>query len=522
MDDIMVESLPILGTCSLCLAEGIVRSMILKENNETNRENYIDILLKCFSIDMLSLDLDDTKYMICSLCIKQLEICHRFKEQVIVSLRTLEASTRIKKADQSYDVVKIEGTENNVNCVKEEMNPAVRLTSCSDVEDSVLNDLLIKHDPDELRSRRSRRNTLLAKKKVSYSVRKQAELKETERMLKRGLFPFKIGKNQTYTCAICPEKSTALDDIKSHITDHNIANIHVAFKKTMTSNQHRFYKYSTKLKCKLCKEDIRDYVTLKNHIGSCVRSSAKCNNLPFKLEKDQLDCPICKKTFLNFVSLNTHMNVHYPNHVCDNCGKAFASKARLRGHMRTHEIGDFPCRYCDQVFDRVTKRENHVSKEHKSGIRYACKRCNISLTSFYARQKHLAEVHNEELKRYKCKACTQSYITPGHLSSHVRRDHLNERNHKCTKCDQAFYTRNSLKMHMIKHDGERIHTCNICNKSYQRKKTLREHMRIHNNDKRFVCPVCARAFTQKCTLKGHLKVHERRLEDNVHPSAQML
>ncbi|CAH0730148.1 unnamed protein product, partial [Brenthis ino] len=297
----------------------------------------------------------------------------------------------------------------------------------SDFDDTVLSDLIIKKKSDEYRPRRTRKKKLSTiKTKVSYSVKKQADL------------------------------------------------------------------------------SVR-------HPRSSVKTSTGWNNLPFKLDKDQLDCPICDENFLNFVSLNTHMNVHYPNYICDSCGKAFASKGRLRGHMKTHETAVFPCRYCDAVFDRLTKREHHVTKEHKSGIRYACKRCNISLSSFYARQKHLAEVHNEELKRYKCKACTQSYITPGHLSSHVRRDHLNERNHKCNKCDLAFYTRNSLKMHMIKHDGEHIHSCNICHKSYQRKKTLREHMRIHNNDKRFICSVCGRAFTQKCNLKGHLKLHERKI-----------
>ncbi|KAG6439063.1 hypothetical protein O3G_MSEX000454 [Manduca sexta] len=334
-------------------------------------------------------------------------------------------------------------------------------------------------------------------------------------MMETGLFPFKMKNNRMFSCSICPEKTTSLDSLRNHTRDHDISNLHIAFKKMMFSKSQRFYKVSTKLRCKICTVDVSNFDELRQHIENCTRikfTNRTWNTLPFKLEKDQLDCPVCKKTFLNYVNLNTHMNVHYPNYICENCGKAFASKARLRGHMRTHEVGTFPCRYCPAVFDKVTKRENHVSKEHKAGVRYACKRCNISLSSFYARQKHLAEVHNEELKRYKCKACPQSYITPGHLSSHVRRDHLNERNHRCDKCDLAFYTKNSLKMHMIKHDGERIHTCPVCQKSYQRKKTLKEHLRIHNNDKRFVCPVCGRAFTQKCTLKSHLKVHERKLD----------
>lgn len=376
---------------------------------------------------------------------------------------------------------------------------------------SVLKDIAVKKEPAE--EKRPRKKYLTIKIKKTKSKQESINI-ETEKMLELGLFPFKIRKNRTFSCSLCPEKSNNLDDIKTHIKDHSNFNIHMAFKKmAYSSYSQRFYKVKNFLRCRLCTTDVKNYDELKQHLDNCSRlKHCAWSNLPFKLEKDQLDCPVCKKTFLNFVNLNTHMNTHYPNFICESCGKAFASKARLRGHMRTHEIGNFPCKYCDAVFDRVTKRENHVSKEHKAGVRYVCKRCNISLSSFYARQKHLAEIHNEELKRYKCSACPQSYITPGHLSSHVRRDHLNERNHKCDKCDLAFYTRNALKMHMIKHDGERIHTCNVCQKSYQRKKTLREHLRIHNNDKRFICPVCGRAFTQKCTLKGHLKVHERKVE----------
>ncbi|KAI5640779.1 hypothetical protein NE865_06887 [Phthorimaea operculella] len=374
---IMVEPLPLLGVCNLCLQEGAVHSMLLGIKNDETTETYMEMLLKCFSIDISILDLGDTKNVICDLCASKLLESITFKRQVEMALQTLEAAVKYKKPE-----VKTETIEDYTDT----FDPGF-----DDEEDNmVLKDIAIKKEPpsEDIKPKKIRKK--IVKKEIKLVV-KTKHLQEAENMLTAGLFPFKIKKDNTFSCAICPEKSTNLDDIKNHVNEH--------------------------------------------------------------------------------------------------------------------------------IFDRVTKRENHVSKEHKSGVRYACKRCNISLPSFYARQKHLAEVHNEELKRYKCKACSQSYITPGHLSSHVRRDHLNERNHKCDKCDLAFYTRNALKMHMIKHDGERIHTCSVCQKSYQRKKTLREHMRIHTNDKRFICPVCGRAFTQKCTLKGHLKVHERKVEidDRVMP-----
>ncbi|CAK1587493.1 unnamed protein product [Parnassius mnemosyne] len=558
--DITVETLPLLGVCNLCLHDGVVKSMLIKYEHDGNAETYVEMLLKCFSLDVLTVDLEDTKRLICNACIDKLRDAIQFREKVETSLKTLEATFKlqrqselspkyVKKELAIEDLIRdscgidsdddhMERSELSPKNVKKELaiEDLIRdscgidsdddhmgaiegavygvkqeyLDLAQDVTDATM--IIKEEDLKAYHPKRTKRKTLTNKKKVSYSVKKNADTSETEKMLKVGLFPFKIYKDRTYSCVICTVKSTNLDDIKSHVSDHSLSNLHIAFKKISASKLQRFYKASSKLRCKLCKTDLSDYEELRQHIESCVRLNSRWNKLPFKLEKDQVDCPICKKKFLNFVNLNTHMNVHYPNYTCENCGKSFASKARLRGHMRTHEFGDFPCRYCDAVFDKATKRENHVSKEHKSGLRYACKRCNISLSSFYTRQKHLAEVHNEELKRYKCKACTQSYITPGHLSSHVRRDHLNERNHKCDKCDLAFYTKNALKMHMIKHDGERIHTCHICQKSYQRLKTLKEHMRIHNNDKRFVCPVCGRAFTQKCTLKGHLKVHERKFD----------
>uniref|UniRef100_A0A1E1W2N9 Protein krueppel n=1 Tax=Pectinophora gossypiella TaxID=13191 RepID=A0A1E1W2N9_PECGO len=501
---IMVEPLPLLGICNLCLNEGAVKSMLLAYKYGENSVTYADLLLKCFSIDLTLLELGDTKRLICEPCVSRLQDSAAFREEVEASLRTLEATVKLHKEEQMADV--------KPELPHDDFDDSYDGGLDDDEEDNmVLKDIAIKKEPkQEFHPKKPWKKA----SKPKITLVKTNNLCEIEKLLESGLFPFKMRKNRTFSCSICPESSTNLDDIRNHIKDHSKSNLNVAFKKMMYSNSQRFYKNSTSLRCKICTTDITNYAALKEHLENCnrLKTPYKWNNLPFKLEKDQLDCPVCKKTFLNFVSLNTHMNLHYPNFICENCGKAFASKARLRGHMRTHEVGSFPCRYCSAVFDRVTKRENHVSKEHKAGVRYACKRCNISLTSFYARQKHLAEVHNEELKRYKCKACPQSYITPGHLSSHVRRDHLNERNHKCDKCDLAFYTKNALKMHMIKHDGERIHVCTICQKSYQRKKTLREHMRIHTNDKRFVCPVCGRAFTQKCTLKGHLKVHERKVE----------
>ncbi|XP_068626133.1 zinc finger protein 557-like [Battus philenor] len=474
---IMVQSLPLLGICNLCLHQGVVKSMLIKTEHSGDAESYLEMLSKCFSIDVLKTNLEDTKRVICFACINELEHCISFKEKVEASLKSLEDMVKMPRPTKDTVVVikqeiqdpgqEVTWSTDDATVFKEEVqDPVHDVTEQSAV--NVKEELTIEHTPTQCENKSDDNH-------VGTTVDAVFEVKPVE----------------------VPVQKVTANDAVINEQDSDEYHPKKSRKKTPSSAK-------------------RDANSVKKNADTTVKE--RRNILPFKLEKDQLDCAICKKKFPNFVNLNSHMNIHYPNHNCKDCGKSFASPGRLRGHMRTHEVGDFPCRYCDAVFDKAKKRENHVSKEHKSGLRYSCKRCNIPLSSFYARQKHLAEVHNEELKRYKCNECPQSYITPGHLSSHVRRDHLNERNHKCDKCDLAFYTKNSLKAHMIKHDGERIHTCDICQKSYQRLNTLREHMRIHNNDKRFVCTVCGRAFIQKKTLISHLKVHERRYECEEQPA----
>lgn len=48
----MVEMLPLLGVCNLCLKEDAVKSMLCAHNHQGNNECYSDMLLKCFSIDV--------------------------------------------------------------------------------------------------------------------------------------------------------------------------------------------------------------------------------------------------------------------------------------------------------------------------------------------------------------------------------------------------------------------------------------------------------------------------------------
>lgn len=50
--ELVVEALPILGVCNLCLNEGAVKSMLANNFYNGINEIYSDMLIKCFSIDV--------------------------------------------------------------------------------------------------------------------------------------------------------------------------------------------------------------------------------------------------------------------------------------------------------------------------------------------------------------------------------------------------------------------------------------------------------------------------------------
>lgn len=50
--NIIVENLPQLGVCNLCLSDGAVKSMLIGHDHNGILEDYNEMLQRCFSIDV--------------------------------------------------------------------------------------------------------------------------------------------------------------------------------------------------------------------------------------------------------------------------------------------------------------------------------------------------------------------------------------------------------------------------------------------------------------------------------------
>lgn len=263
------------------------------------------------------------------------------------------------------------------------------------------------------------------------------------------------------------------------------------------------------LTCELCLEKVPNIEYLKTHLSTNHLKQLDSLNsiIPYKCDDSNFKCVHCSVEFVSFFNLTKHMNIHYPRHVCDHCGKGFVTMAKFHCHKLSHTIGTFPCVKCDASFVTKSRLNNHVKRNHSLNTNlFRCPHCHDRFGSYRDRQRHIIEIHDITVD-YKCPLCPAVFKMGNYVTKHITRVHVQKKSHSCTDCAASFVTAKELQDHMIKHTGEKTFQCNFCVKAYARRKTLIEHLRIHYNDRRFVCSHCNKAFIQNCSLKQHIRVH---------------
>ena len=99
---------------------------------------------------------------------------------------------------------------------------------------------------------------------------------------------------------------------------------------------------------------------------------------------------------------------------CEQCGKDFAGKQYLIGHVRSvHEGILFKCDLCPFESTSRSYVHRHVQMDHK-GISYKCTRCKSILTSKQGWEKHMATHHPDQMlnSEFDVKALDQDGKTP--------------------------------------------------------------------------------------------------------------
>ncbi|KAL4714251.1 hypothetical protein ACJJTC_009603 [Scirpophaga incertulas] len=232
---------------------------------------------------------------------------------------------------------------------------------------------------------------------------------------------------------------------------------------------------------------------------------------------DDLKCTVCAKLLPNLYMYHVHMNQHYPNHICDTCGKGFLTEQRLKRHMPSHKLGPFRCTVCGIQFSNSNSLNSHRQRKHNSVPLYRCPQCEQRFATITRRANHLAAVHRVTDAHYQCSMCPRKFLVSSNLRSHIRKTHLKEKRHTCQHCSATFHGRQDLVAHTATHTGQYAHHCHVCPKRYTRRKALIVHLRTHTDDRRFSCEVCGKRFIQKCSLLRHGKVHSQKVIESEVP-----
>jgi len=138
-------------------------------------------------------------------------------------------------------------------------------------------------------------------------------------------------------------------------------------------------------------------------------------------------------------------------HLCDTCGKAFENPSRLKRHMR-------------QVHNN--EDSSHRPRGNGPSEKQLALECPDVL-------------FDEKMGKWSCKLCGKQNARPGHLVRHIKTVHYKQVAAACSICATEFTDTNSLKRHMLKHDGYQIE-CQWCLKKYQTKWKKMEHVKRHH------------------------------------------
>ena len=84
-----------------------------------------------------------------------------------------------------------------------------------------------------------------------------------------------------------------------------------------------------------------------------------------------------------------------------------------------------------------------------------------------------------------------------------------DKSYQCEVCLKFFGTKQSLLIHMRKHNGEKPYVCLTCDKRFSTMSNLKRHQATHSDERKFKCEICPddRYFKTKLHLKNHMKFH---------------
>ncbi|XP_045188713.2 zinc finger and BTB domain-containing protein 24-like [Mercenaria mercenaria] len=178
---------------------------------------------------------------------------------------------------------------------------------------------------------------------------------------------------------------------------------------------------------------------------------------------------------------------------------------RGRGRPRMSQLPFYKCAECGKTFKQKGNLKTHI-RLHIAGTPYHCPEegCDKSYRSNESLRRHL--LTHQGIKPFQCDICEQRFSSNVALTEHRSR-HLDERPYQCPHCQKCFRQISCFRRHVVIHTGDLPYSCTICQKRFAQTAYLKSHMKVHTGEKPFQCTVCFKRFAHQSDVKRHSTTH---------------
>ena len=213
-----------------------------------------------------------------------------------------------------------------------------------------------------------------------------------------------------------------------------------------------------------------------------------------------LRCKGCKKDYPNLVSLERHIrksHVLKESVICDLCGKNL-SKNCLREHkLRFHGLGSQRKKDRTRLWEKYGEWINNET-------RIKCKVCSIDMIGLFSTlRRHVEDCHERDF-RYHCEKCGHTFYNKANFKTHMVKNHKLERHQiQIPNEHESVEVIEMAKKIFRQTDDERL-LCIECNKTYHKRFGKHDHVKRFHLNIHHMCRKCGDIFTSNDLLTDHL------------------
>ncbi|KAJ2939096.1 hypothetical protein O0L34_g10284 [Tuta absoluta] len=311
----------------------------------------------------------------------------------------------------------------------------------------------------------------------------------------------KIDQPKVAFCNICNEGFHDKRLLKPHLlrvhyrVSYTCKNCDKVFKNKESYHRHITVKHSETAipkkpihKCNECPESFVDELELCKHVN-IVHSEVdrKPDILDIKLEDfgNPYRCTKCPETFPAWEPLRSHYaKNHYKvvSVMCQKCGEEVKGEVELQKHIKQVHSEDLTCRFCDFKTKQKVTMTKHMLR-HKNATTLQCDYLNCKYKTFYtsAMEKHKSK-HNEQGVKYQCTQCSFQTMNKYILRYHEENHATGKKRYNCEECEYATNLPANLIQHKYKHATEKRFKCDLCSFATKYNTSLRFHVKKKHCD----------------------------------------